>query len=153
MPRLTNCSTTVTSLYFRFTNIDLCWHVFTYKVEFWRLLLNEYKWMSDITSCIYYHQWRSLEFSRHGAQPCNNLEAVNRFLDSISLATITYRQVLRINRWEITSWYIIIFRTGLRRSRGPWPRAPTSRGPTKINVVLISPVRWSFMWSTASMNN
>ena len=43
--------------------------------------------------------------------------------------------------------------TDLRDVQGAWPRAPTSRGPTKINVVLISPVRWSFMWSTAPMNN
>ena len=34
----------------------------------------------------------------------------------------------------------------LGRSRGPWPRSPT-------NVVLISAVRWSFMWSTAPIIN
>ena len=33
--------------------------------------------------------------------------------------------------------------------RGP----PPVGAPTKINIVLISPVRWSFMWSTAPMNN
>jgi len=41
----------------------------------------------------------------------------------------------------------------LEGSRGPWPRAPTSRAPTKIIIYMISPVRWSFMWSTAPMNS